>query len=74
MNKIVAVERRTYPCQFMPEDPPATLFVLVEGMIGDYAAYVGHGREDWVSRFGHKLSYDEAVQVFPGLTKEKYRT
>lgn len=57
------------------EDPPPTLAVLVEGDIGDYACYVGHGTPAWVARFGDKISFDEACCHFPGgqLVREKYR-
>ncbi len=55
--------------------PPATLAVLVEGEIGDYACYVGHGTPDWVARHGDKISFEEACCHFPGgqLKREKYR-
>lgn len=56
-------------------DPPPTLAVLVEGEIGDYACYVGHGTEEWVAKHGDKISFEEACCHFPGgqLQKEKYR-
>jgi hypothetical protein len=57
------------------DDPPPTLCVLVQGDIGDYAAYVGHGTPEWVARFGDKISFEEACCHFPGgqLKKELYR-
>jgi hypothetical protein len=57
------------------EDPPPTLAVLVEGDIGDYACYVGHGEPEWVARHGDKISFDEACCHFPGgqLKRELYR-
>jgi hypothetical protein len=57
------------------DDPPPTLCVLVEGDIGDYAAYVGHGDPEWVARFGDKIRFEEACCHFPGgqLVREKYR-
>lgn len=56
-------------------EPPPTMVVLVEGEIGDYAAYIGHGDADWVARHGDKLSFEEALCHFPiGLKREKYRS
>lgn len=57
------------------EDPPPTLAVLVQGDIGDYACYVGHGKPEWVAQFGDKISFEEACCHFPGgqLVREKYR-
>ncbi len=57
------------------ETPPPTLAVLVEGDIGDYACYVGHGKPEWVAKFGDKISFEEACCNFPGgqLKKELYR-
>lgn len=57
------------------ENPPPTLTVLVEGDIGDYAAYTGHGDPQWVAAHGDKISFAEACCHFPGgqLVKEKYR-
>ena len=34
--------------------------VLVEGDIGDYAAYCGQGSDEFVAAHGDKISYDEA--------------
>jgi hypothetical protein len=58
------------------ENPPPTLAVLVQGDIGDYACYVGHGSPDWVARHGDKISFDEACCHFPGgqLKRELYRS
>jgi len=49
--------------------------VLVEGQIGDYAAYVGIGSDEWIAKFGDKLSFEEACCHFPGgqLKEELYR-
>jgi hypothetical protein len=51
--------------------------VLVEGAIGDYAAYIGWGGKEHaedIARFGDKLSYPEACCHFPiGLEEERYR-
>lgn len=74
MGKIIAVNDRYYPSEESPDNPPVTRCVLVEGEIGDYAAYVGHGSAEWVARFGDKISFTEALGQFPiGLEKEKYR-
>lgn len=58
------------------EDPPPTVTVLVAGDVGDYAAYTGHGRAEWVAEFGDKISFEEACVHFPGgqLKKELYRS
>lgn len=87
--KIIGVSTRYYPAQasvvnhprsrFLPQydqsgDPPPTVCVLVAGDIGDYAAYVGHGKPDWVAKFGDKISFDEACCHFPEqLVRERYR-
>lgn len=84
--KIISVNRRHYPAQasvighlpFMAgvdqsDNPPPTLTVLVEGEIGDYAAYTGHGDPQWVARHGDKISFAEACIHFRGIEKEKYR-
>lgn len=56
------------------DNPPPTVVVLVQGMIGDYAAYCGHGKPEWVKAHGDKLSFEEACCHFPGgLVREKYR-
>ena len=78
MGKIINVNERWYPVggSHGLERAPVTV-VLVEGDIGDYAAYAGVGdkshAED-IARFGDKISFDEARCHFPwGLSKEKYR-
>lgn len=72
--KILIVNRRYYPSQQSPTDPPCTLVVLVEGDIGDYTAYCGHGELEWVARHGDKISFTEACCHFPTwLEKELYR-
>lgn len=50
-----------------------TTTVLVEGEIGDYAAYTGHGDPDWVAEYGDKISFAEACVHFGKLDREKYR-
>lgn len=86
--KILGVSTRYYPMQAsvngkpmfaegvdQTDDPPKTVCVLVEGDIGDYAAYVGHGNPEWVAAHGDKIRFEEACAHFPGgqLVKEKYR-
>ena len=72
--KILGVNTRHYPYQLNPFDPPATLVVLVEGDIGDYSAYAGHGDAEFVARHGDKISFEEACCHFPGqLKRELYR-
>ena len=56
-------------------DIPLTV-VLVEGDIGDYAAYAGLGENaEFIKRYGDKISFEEACCHFPGgqLKKELYR-
>lgn len=74
MKGIINTNIRYYPSQTNPYNPPSTLAVLVEGDIGDYACYVGHGDKEWVARNGNKISFEEAQCHFPiGLEKYKYR-
>lgn len=89
MSKIIGVNTRYFPAemgtpglnQFVESvmgqsmDPPPTVTVLVQGDIGDYAAYTGHGSEQWVAAYGDKISFAEACVHFPGgqLVEEKYR-
>jgi hypothetical protein len=56
------------------DDPYTIIVVLVQGQIGDYAAYAGIGSPEWVAKHGDKIRFEEAVIHFPqGLVKEKYR-
>jgi len=75
VSEILGVNKRYYPSQMNPEDPPATVVVLLAGSIGDYAAYCGHGQPEWVARFGDKISFAEACCHFPGgqLEEAHYR-
>jgi hypothetical protein len=57
----------------MASDTINIVVVLVEGDIGDYAAYIGEGPPEWVAQYGDKLSFVEAKIHFPGIEKEKYR-
>ncbi len=74
MSKIIGTSLRSYPSASCVAVDIAV--VLVEGEIGDYAAYAGHGDEDWVARFGDKISFEEACVHFPGgqLERNLYRT
>lgn len=77
--RILGVNTRTYPVEGpggAPMRPGYTVrVVLVEGGIGDYAAFVGAGAPEWVARHGSKVSFDEACVHFPGgqLDRERYR-
>lgn len=84
MSKILSINRRHYPTQasFMPDraavedwcaDPPGIVTVLVEGDIGDYAAYSGIGEPEWVARHGDKIGFEEAAVHFLGIKRENYR-
>ncbi len=78
--KILSINNRCYP-MYDPagyyehsENPPTITTVLVEGDIGDYAAYTGIGPPEWVARFGNKIPFKEASVHFPiGLEEKKYR-
>jgi hypothetical protein len=78
--RILGVNTRFYPKAgtYMgthDENPPPTRAVLVEGDIGDYTCYVGHGSAEWVALHGDKISFEEACCHFPGgqLDRKKYR-
>jgi hypothetical protein len=69
---------------YMPESEPnkgdgsklvCVRTVLVEGDIGDYAAYQGIGGKEYVADYGDKVSFEEACAHFPGgqLERERYR-
>ena len=81
LMKIIGKNRRFYPIEpIFEEIPPQdrmfpTTVVLVEGEIGDYAAYIGHGRPEWIAQFGDKISFEEACIHFPSgqLKKQLYR-
>jgi len=68
--KIISQTAEYYPKQ---DGETCTLtIVLVEGTIGDYAAYIGQGDPVWVARFGQKLLFGDACRYFH-LTQELYR-
>jgi len=76
-NRILGANRRSYPAQ-VGQDGHSRVdvtVVLVAGDIGDYAAYAGAGSDDWIARFGDKVSFEEACVHFPGgqLEEAKYR-
>lgn len=76
MSKIIGVNKRGLPTEELRGVTDQTLtVVLVEGKIGDYAAYYGVGSNEFVAQYGNKLSFEEACIHFPGnqLVKEKYR-
>lgn len=77
MSKILGVNDRWYPAQRVTTEHGRTgvIVVLVEGDIGDYAAYAGCGDPEWVARFGDKISFAEACAHFPGgqLDEARYR-
>lgn len=87
--KILSRNLRHYPTQMGTEGidhsgkfvddwaeyPPCVMTVLVEGDIGDYAAYTAVTDDPiWAAKHGNKISFQEAQVHFPyGLKKEKYR-
>jgi hypothetical protein len=73
MNDIIGVDKRCYPSNLTDRGYVEITVVLVEGAIGDYAAYIGHGTKDFIRSSGDKLSFREAQQHFPDIEKEKYR-
>ena len=77
VGKILGVNDRWYPAQRPTTEDGRTgvIVVLVEGSIGDYAAYAGCGDPEWVARCGDKISFTEACCHFPDgqLDEERYR-
>jgi len=74
-SKILGVNKRYYPTDDHNREIPITI-VLVEGDIGDYAAYAGLSEnEQFVASYGDKISFKEACIHFPGgqLKEELYR-
>lgn len=75
MGKIIGVNDMWYPREGDPADPVNIKVVLVEGQIGDYAAYAGSGSDSFVAAQGNKIPFEEANAHFCGqLVKEKYRS
>ena len=74
-QKIMGVNTRSYPSEWQAEGYVDVVTVLVAGDIGDYAAYSGQGKPEWVARFGNKVRFEEACCHFPGgqLEKARYR-
>jgi hypothetical protein len=71
--KILSVDKKGYPSEISPTGCVEITIVLVEGNIGDYAAYAGQGSTLFVAEQGDKLSFQEAQQHFSPLEKKKYR-
>lgn len=73
--KILGINKRWYPRPGHDRDV-CLIVVLVEGDIGDYAAYAAIGEDEmYAARFGDKISFAEATCNFPmGLEREKYRS
>ena len=69
MPDIVGVNRRGMPSEHNPDRGVDYKCVLVAGTDNDVAAYLGVGSEDWVARFGDKVSLAEAGAHFPGLAE-----
>mgnify|MGYP001559392618 FL=1 len=67
--KILKYTTEHYPAQ---SGTCSLTIVLVEGGIGDYAAYIGQGNPDWVARSGQKLLFGDACRYFH-LSRELYR-
>ena len=73
MHKIIGENVRCYPAQ-NGQGYVEIKVVLVEGVIGDYAAYAGCGTNQFVAAQGNKISFNEANVHFCGsLEKDKYR-
>lgn len=66
VGTILGVNRRTYPKEGFGGswvDFGTTITVVrVAGAIGDYAAYVGDGTNEWVARNGHKVSTQSSFE------------
>ncbi|MCZ7406270.1 MAG: hypothetical protein O8C67_15265 [Candidatus Methanoperedens sp.] len=79
MSKIIGINTRCYPHEYSELDvlgmeTVKISVVLIAGEIGDYAAYIGSGSNEWIAKFGDKLSFEEACIHFPGtLKRELYR-
>lgn len=79
------LDRRRYYYDTPTGEYVTVITVLVAGMIGDYAAYrgciVNEGyseeifafNEGWVANHGNKISFDEALALFPYIEKSKWR-
>jgi hypothetical protein len=73
MDNIIGKNVICYPAQNQ-QGYVEVKVILVEGVIGDYAAYAGCGDDLFVARQGNKISFKEANIHFCGrLEKEKYR-
>lgn len=75
-NAIIGVNRRSYPSQFPIMGSPYVdiAVVLVSGEIGDYAAYIGSGSDEFIKSQGNKLAFEEAqIHFCHSLERERYR-
>lgn len=71
--RILNVNNVCYPSETDEKGYVKISAVLVEGIIGDYAVYIGQGSPEFIANRGDKLSFEEALCHFPGLKKENYR-
>jgi len=72
MGEIIGKNERWYLSE--NDEDIGVITVLVEGLIGNYAAYTGVGSPEYVAKHGNKISFQEACIHFPlGLKEEKYR-
>ena len=69
MPDVGGVNKRGMPSERCPAHGEDYLCVLVQGEDNDVAAYLGVGSEEWVTRFGDKVSLTEAAVHFPGLAE-----
>ncbi len=79
-NNIIGCNERWFPTEHGLEESPddegylCLRTVLVRGAVEDCAAYQGIGSQEWVRRFGNKVSEAEALIHFPrGFGGLKYR-
>ena len=74
MYKIIGKNIRCYPSKNVLEGFVEVKTVLVEGEIGDYAAYSGCGSDQWVAAHGNKIPFEEAqIHFCNSLDRERYR-
>ena len=71
MGKILNIHTESIISEILPISLDITT-VLVEGIVGDYAAYKGHGTPEWIASHGNKISYREARRCF-AIVEENYR-
>ena len=71
-HTILSIDERSFYSE-VHQDGIKITTVLVAGAVGDYAAYVGHGRPRWTAEHGAKLCFEEARHHFTKLERRKYR-